>query len=646
MDEKVLAQAIVDALKDSKVISSSTTPQTQTTTRPDTSSSSTTNFGKSVDNAGKTVDTFASQIAKGSAAMSTFAGSVPVFGTFIGSIEDTREVFRNLSKVGGGLNGNLGQLRMGAADTMMSLDDFANTVGNNVDNLNLLGGGITGGVMDFRRLSRQMQEGGIDAFLNLGYTVEEANEFLIDNLALQARQRIRGTMSIEESVKSSLKLAQTMDTLSKLTGRDVKEQRARIREAMRDGATDARLRLLERQGIKGATEGFKNTMAELGALGPAAQTTFKHLTEQDVPLSEVSKNFQVMAPRTFGILQELNRVNKSGMDVAKKEELREKLTARANAMYAKEMNSTQNLTVAAMGSFSSRGRMFADNLEEIGPLINQIEGHARKLGTELGETAGYFTTFNSLMAEMNARTAQQVTGEGPGQDLLTTLNETEIAVRERFQEVNELFAENLESNVEGLKLFDDGIADIIEGFVTLETALAKAAINAIPGTVPSQTDTTVPGNRTGSQVPDGTVPPEFTNDNNTTPQDPNSNKPPEPKAMGGLVQKGDFIQVGERGPETFVAGMDGTIIPNMKYQVNRMMEEIQNVGAPVTQQAQQVMAQLASPGNSTNLERQLDNLNQTMLQLLEINKIATNNSGKQVRAIRNAGNLMTGISIR
>ena len=36
------------------------------------------------------------------------------------------------------------------------------------------------------------------------------------------------------------------------------------------------------------------------------------------------------------------------------------------------------------------------------------------------------------------------------------------------------------------------------------------------------------------------------------------------KAIGGGVTSGTAYRVGEQGPETFLAGMDGAIIPNMK----------------------------------------------------------------------------------
>ena len=100
--------------------------------------------------------------------------------------------------------------------------------------------------------------------------------------------------------------------------------------------------------------------------------------------------------------------------------------------------------------------------------------------------------------------------------------------------------------------------------------------------------------------------------------------------------------------ETLVPGFDGTIIPNMKNAISSLAQ-----GASVATSASDTMtkaiAQSPSMGGSTdtsNLESLVDNLNQTMLQLLRINNIVADNTGKSHKAIRGAGNLLNGVSSR
>lgn len=647
MDEKQLAQAIVDALEQKGVISSN---QKDTPKAP-------TDFTTSTKDASKQVDTFASTVASGSA---TFGQAVKVLvpgllgagdllKTIASTLDDTRSSFQSLSKVGLGLDANLGDLRMGAADTMMGFDDFVNFIGNNTESLARFGAGLTDGTRVFRDYSRELQKEGIEQFLALGYTVEEANEFLMDNMALNARQIRLGLMNSREAADSSVRLATAMDAMAKLTGEDVKAQRERLREAQRDGATLARLRMLEKQGIQGATEGFNETFQGLEALGPTAQQTFKHLTEMDVPLSRQTKLFAKMNPETFSIMQQLNRINKSSMSVAEKEERRRALIDKATATGAREMDSMTNLNIAAMGSFSEVGRAYADQFAQIEPIIGQMEKYANDIGGELGKSVTHFQAFNGIMEELRGQSEAQAIGGGPGQVTLQGLIDAEMATRRAFQMANSAFAENVEAN------------SVLVGLMkTLAGIDGTSMGNAMVGVMDM-----LPGNTPNELLRESRIPPATGGDGGDGNGSPGSQGiitsivggaatfftdllggEPEANALGGLVRAGSMLKVGERGPETFIAGMDGTVIPNMKYQFDKLQNQLQSTGAPVTQQAQQVMAQLASPGNSTNLERQLDNLNQTMLQLLEINKITKDNSGKQVRAIRNAGNLMTGISIR
>jgi hypothetical protein len=123
---------------------------------------------------------------------------------------------------------------------------------------------------------------------------------------------------------------------------------------------------------------------------------------------------------------------------------------------------------------------------------------------------------------------------------------------------------------------------------------------------------------------------------------------PPGRAVGGPVNSGSAYRVGERGMETLVPGFDGTIIPNMKNAISALAQ-----GASVATSASDTMtkaiAQSPSMGGSTdtsNLESLVDNLNQTMLQLLRINNIVADNTGKSHKAIRGAGNLLNGVSSR
>ncbi len=119
------------------------------------------------------------------------------------------------------------------------------------------------------------------------------------------------------------------------------------------------------------------------------------------------------------------------------------------------------------------------------------------------------------------------------------------------------------------------------------------------------------------------------------------------RAIGGGVTAGSAYKVGELGPETFLAGMDGAIIPNMKAMLNRMpdiaktmQDEMAQFGAPMSEAMKSASAQMQ---NSTSVEQKLDILNQTMLQLVNINSMQARTGEKQLKGLRQTGNLMSGL---
>ena len=223
-------------------------------------SSSSSAFSKVVKGATKAAGDLGKALAEGGGKVSDFSDSMlpalgglgAAFTGIVGYIERTNDTFNNLSKVGAGFNGDLGQLRLSAAETRMGFDQFGNMIGQNSEFLASFAGGVNGGAKQFTALSKSMWESGaIDGFMNLGYTVNEANEFLMTNMKLLDRQARRDKMSTEQQVAAALELAGQMDVMAKLTGRSVKEQQSKLVDAQRDGATQSALRLLEKKGVQG-----------------------------------------------------------------------------------------------------------------------------------------------------------------------------------------------------------------------------------------------------------------------------------------------------------------------------------------------------------------------------------------------------------
>ena len=165
-------------------------------------------------------------VTKGGGRLSDAFGSVSgSLGGLVGYIENTNDVFQSLSKVGAGFDADLGMLRAAAAETRMPLDMFAGMIQNNTAELAGFSGGVNAGAKRFRALSKSMFDSNlIENFMDLGMTVEESNDFLMRNMAMDRRRaRLQG-MTDQQQVQSALELAKSMDVMAKITGKSVQEQ--------------------------------------------------------------------------------------------------------------------------------------------------------------------------------------------------------------------------------------------------------------------------------------------------------------------------------------------------------------------------------------------------------------------------------------
>jgi len=572
---------------------------------------------QAVKNAGGSVTSFAENLVKGIPGVAIFGDEIQ---SIVGYFEETNEVFKGLSKVGAGLEGRLGELRLGAAETRMTLGGFANMVGNNSELLAGFAGGVTGGIKRFRQLSSAMMEGDtIAGFQNLGYSLQESNEFILKNLEFQRRDaKFRnkdGTMNSQLMLESSLQMAESLDVMAKVAGKDLNRMNDELVERQRSGATQAKLRLLEQQGIKGAGESYRTAQTALQGAPKAARDLVDDLLQTGVPMSESTKAFMATNKEAGALGRQMADAIKNG-EKEKAKQLGEQLTAASIAF----SNSTEGLTIATYAKVNPIAQMVAGNLEEVGGIIDQVSEHAKKIGEPLTDTASYIRTFNDIILETTSISKTQKGGRISGQELSTSINEVNLALANGATKINENIAKAMGPESEFTTIIEKGAAKL------------SGAIGTFAGSLdPNFFDRKLNPEVTSELPSDGAL----------------NNLPPKPKAIGGGVLSDVAYKIGELGPETFVPSMDGAIIPNMKSMLNRMpdmaqqlQDQMATMGAPMTEAAKTAMATMPQGGS---VEEKLDILNQTMLQLVNINNMQKDIGNKQIRTMRSAGNLMSGL---
>ena len=627
--------------------------------------------------AGGSVSEFAGDMTKLSSRIPGIGKAFEFFGgavtDTVGYLENLNATFQGLSKVGGGFNGDLGAFSAAAAQARLRTDQLASMIASNSTAFAGLGAGVNGGTKRFADLSRAMFEDGqvIEGMSNLGYNIQESNAALLDNATLLRRQQAVSGMSDAAVAQATLDMAKNMAFVAEITGESAEQQRQDLLDATRDGKTYAALRVAEMNGATDVQKSFRDAFNGLELAGEGAQALYQDYIRVGAPVSQLTQDFEALHPAAAGQIRELARLTESQMDAGEKQRRIATIVDQANKASISSMTSRTNLEIAQSGDVVRIGQQQATFLEGQQDLLDGVtaqRGKMQRAENELARTENRPATqvtqgqaFDAMSTQMKDRIAAGVTGTGDGQDLSAALNKATIDLANSASSVNVALGANLSSNTRMVNAATTGI-NLLTGLAEGVSLAGESLINLAPGD-PDRTSfvtdldslfTKTAGSKalvtSDENLKDLAA--QFAAKLNITQEAAEKilggNGGGPPRAIGGPVNSGSAYRVGERGMETLVPGFDGTIIPNMKNAISALAQ-----GASVATSASDTMtkaiAQSPSMGGSTdtsNLESLVDNLNQTMLQLLRINNIVADNTGKSHKAIRGAGNLLNGVSSR
>ena len=604
------------------------------------------NFNKATESATKETGNFVKSVLEADTSLASYTKKmgniIPMFQGVINStastihfLENMNGTFQNMSKVGAGFNGDLGALAAGAGAARMSIGAFATLIGNNSQNLTTLGGSVNQGAKRFAELSRAMFEDGavIQGMTNLGYSLEESNELLMDNAAMLGRQaRLRG-MSDQDVTAATLNMAKNIAMMAEISGESAKKQKEDLIDANRDGKNIAANRRMERRGITDATETMNTTLVSLGPLGKAAKAFAQDLNQTGTPMTALTKNFKALHPQTAANIEEMQRVRESNMTTTQKNAELARLSDEAKANFAKESVGDTQLFAASIGQLNAIGASQAEVIAETRAFVEGVEAVQKRMGD--GTTIQEAT--QAFLKESKNIIDSQTQGNIEGQKVSTELNKATIKLANSSSTVLNELGTQLSANKKLIETATTVLQNLAKGATAVTGMGTEFAKNVTADERGDMNQTIAERNRFSELYDLQEARPKANLDDYRE----------EGRFLGGSIDMGSVYKVGEQGPETFVAGMDGAIIPNMKAMLNRMpdmakqlQDEVAATGVPTSQAAKEAMMKMQ---NSTSVEEKLDILNQTMLQLVNINNMHKDISNKTNRSLRSAGNLMGGI---
>ena len=220
-------------------------------------------------------------------------------GTAVGGSLD---MYRTLSDVGASFSQNLITMRETAARAGLPLEDFANMVGKNADELARLFGTTSQGAIEFSNLSKALRSTYIEELAPLGLTVEQLNEQLLTSFAINRRSGLFQQMDDTQRIAAGAELIKQMDRLAKLTG----AQRDDIAAQMEEQLSNSRfLAAVQNMGplIKAEAESFAASVAMISKdLAPGIQDL---IASGGVPVTQAAQELAMAMPELQPIIEQL-----------------------------------------------------------------------------------------------------------------------------------------------------------------------------------------------------------------------------------------------------------------------------------------------------------------------------------------------------
>ena len=139
--------------------------------------------------------------------MERFGGILGLVGLgleqFFGYQEKNLAIYRQITNSGVSFNGSLTDMRMAAANTYMTLEQFSNLIKNNSETLSRLGGSANDGTVAFTKMSNNLIKSPLgDHLLGLGYTTEQLNQGLLNYIQVSGgrnKEEMKNTKDITDS---------------------------------------------------------------------------------------------------------------------------------------------------------------------------------------------------------------------------------------------------------------------------------------------------------------------------------------------------------------------------------------------------------------------------------------------------------------
>jgi len=264
---------------------------------------------------GKNLIGFADQLLEGTASVSNLFAAFKdlplgvgvvagLFEKFAKMQEANLTAFRDLSKVGVNLGGDLNQVRLQALEVGLTMQEYGAIISANASTIALMGTNAESGAKAFRNINRMLTTGDLGGqLLSLGYSFKDINELTANYVKVQGGLTSSQKKDYAGVAASVAAYGKELDVLARLTGKS-REQLEKEQEQMTQDANfqsylngldekerekaNAALRLAMASGGKGAADALKAKLMGLPPLTEEAQMYMATMKDGGKSIDEFS----------------------------------------------------------------------------------------------------------------------------------------------------------------------------------------------------------------------------------------------------------------------------------------------------------------------------------------------------------------------
>jgi len=295
--------------------------------------------------------------------------------------------YQKISDVGARFGGSLDEVRRSAANTYLSMDEFASMMKSAGPQLRFMGGSAEEGAKNLVKFNSTMIKGEVGkGLLGMGYSLEQANGMLASYSeaigGLKADQ-LKDQREMEKSVKF---FAEELDAAAQLEGKTREQKEREMKEAAAQAAVKAKLAEMGpeeqkkylaaynaalRIGGKGAAEALQSQLLGLPPMTKAAQ---QFTAVNGEAAATVSKLGDTITDGTDAVTARAKQDRLAAEGVVQSGEMYKKLGATGAALSMKNADMAETVNAGA--------KNYADNMNQGVKTAEDAENRIKKVRSE------------------------------------------------------------------------------------------------------------------------------------------------------------------------------------------------------------------------------------------------------------------------